>query len=58
MENDKTEVPKQVCTITVVFPTDSDDQAIALKKKIDEAVSGIDAARIDFRIMNMARPRV
>ncbi len=57
MENpqEKGESPKQVCTITVAFPVESDDDAIAVKKKITDAVSNKPDARIDFRIMNMGR---
>lgn len=60
MENppEKNESPKQVCTINVVFPCDSDENAIWIKKKISEAVSETPDARIDFRIMNLGRPRV
>lgn len=45
--------PKQLCTITIVFPVQSDDEAIAVKRKIGDAVSNIDDARIDFRIMSL-----
>ena len=60
MENlpEKSESPKQVCSITVVFPVESDDAAIDVKKKIGEVVSDVEDARVDFRIMNMGRPRV
>ena len=58
MENDKTEQAKEVCSITLIFPVLSDDEAMSVKKKIGEVVSDIPDARIDFRIANMGRPRV
>ena len=45
--------PKQICTITVAFPVESDDVAIAVKKLIGEATKDLPDARVDFRIMNM-----
>ena len=60
MENppEKNESPKQVCTITVVFPSDSDEKAIIAKQKIGEAIGDMADARIDFRLTNLGRPRV
>lgn len=58
METPETKIPNQICTITLVFPVDTDDEAIALKKKIDIAVSETPKVRVDFRIMNMGRPGV
>ena len=55
MENNQKESPKQICSITVMFPVESDDAAIAVKKKIGDAVSEIEDARIDFRITNIGR---
>lgn len=52
------ESPKQICTITVIFPVVSDDEAIAVKKKIGDAVAEISESRVDFRITNLGRPRV
>ena len=45
--------PKQICTITVAFPPESDDAAIEVKKKIGEVTRDLPDARIDFRIMNI-----
>ncbi|KKN14571.1 hypothetical protein LCGC14_0994770 [marine sediment metagenome] len=47
---------KQICSITVMFPVDSDDAAIAVKKKVGEALSDIEDSRIDFRIMPVPMP--
>jgi len=58
MENDPAKLPKQVCTITVIFQAASDDDAIAVKKKIAEAVGNLPEARTDFRITNLSPPRV
>ena len=44
---------KQVCSITVMFPVTTDEGAIVVKKKIDEAVSNIENARVDFRLMDI-----
>ena len=55
MANDQQEKPKQVCIIAVSFPVESDEAAIAVKKKIGDAISDLDESRIDFRITNMGR---
>lgn len=52
---EKNETLKQLCTITVAFPVESDDQAIAYKRKIGLAMADHSEARIEFRIMNMGR---
>lgn len=44
--------PKQeLCSIRIVFPVESDDQAIGFKKKITEILSDIPDAAINFSIM-------
>ncbi len=57
MENhqEKSKSPKELCTITVMFPVDDDVAAIAVKQKVTDAVSDIADARIDFRIMKMGQ---
>ena len=52
----KSESPKQICSITVMFPVLSDDEAIAVKKKIGDAVADIEDSRVDFRIMPVPMP--
>ena len=54
-ETEKKIQPKQVCTIRVMFPVESDGQAIDYKKKINEALSNIPEARIEFSLANMSR---
>jgi len=44
---------KEVCSITVMFPVESDDQALAIKTKISELVKEIEGVRFDFRITAM-----
>ena len=57
MESSQKENPKQVCTINVVFAIESDEGAIAVKKKIAEAIADVPDVRTDFRIMEMGKPR-
>jgi len=47
-ENDVT--LRQVCTIQIAFPVEDDNEAIALKKKIEQALKDNPEARVDFRI--------
>ncbi len=49
--------PKQeVCTIRIMFPVESDEQAIEYKKKIAEVLKDEPDAIIDFGIRNMPSP--
>lgn len=41
---------KEVCSIRIMFPVDSDDEAIAIKKKIKDILSGSPEAIIQFSI--------
>lgn len=46
--------PKQeVCTIKIMFPVDSDEQAIDYKKKITALLSEISDAHINFSLMTL-----
>lgn len=52
---DKTEdktPPKQVCTIRIMFPVTTDEQAIEYKKKIGDILADSPQARIEFSIMS------
>ena len=40
----------EVCSITIMFPVDSDEKAVETKAKIKEVVSDIENVRFDFRI--------
>jgi len=44
---------KQVCTIRIMFPVESDEQAIEYKRKIATILSEIPDAQIQFSIMSM-----
>ena len=55
MENDPKAKPKELCTITILFPVESDEDALAVKRKIGDVMSVIEDARVDFRIVNMGR---
>ncbi|MBA7474038.1 hypothetical protein ES707_09385 [subsurface metagenome] len=48
MDNDK----KEICTIRIMFPVESDEKAIEYKKKIAELLSEISDVQIQFAIMN------
>ena len=41
---------KQICRITITFPTESDEQAIACKKEISKALEGIDS-QLEFGLV-------
>jgi len=53
-ENKKPTV--QVCSIRIMFPVDTDEQAISYKKKIGDVLADIPQARIEFSLMS--RPPV
>lgn len=46
----------EVCTIRIAFPVESDEQALACKKKVSEALSDIPDVGIHFSISNMPMP--
>jgi len=48
--------PKQVCMIRISFPVDTDEQAIAYKRKINDVLADITTARVEFSLMS--RPPV
>jgi len=47
---------KQVCIIKIVFPVDSDDAAIAYKKKIGEAMADNPEAQVSFNLISGRPP--
>lgn len=55
MENDN----KELCTISIMFEVESDEQALDCKKKIREALSNIPEARVEFSLRSIpeSRPR-
>lgn len=42
--------PKEICSIRIMFPVTSDEQAIEYKKKIGDILSDIPTAFIEFSI--------
>lgn len=42
---------KQLCTIRIMFPIDSDDEAIAFKKTFSEIVAEMSDVQIQFGLM-------
>ena len=42
---------KEICTIRIMFPVDSDEQAIEYKKKIAAVLAAIPEAQIQFGLM-------
>jgi len=49
-ETEQKTTPKQVCSIRIMFPVDTDEQAIAYKKKIGDVLADIPQARIEFSL--------
>lgn len=43
----------QACRIIVMFPVESDEQALTVKRHITEALSEIKEAQLDFSIRTM-----
>lgn len=55
MEQDK----KELCSIRIMFPVESDEKAIEYKKKIADLLAEISDAQIQFSIATMPqRPQV
>ncbi|MBA7571646.1 hypothetical protein ES708_13412 [subsurface metagenome] len=51
-ETEQKKPPTQVCSIRIMFPVDTDEQAIDYKKKITDVLSDIPQARIEFSLMS------
>ena len=47
------EPKKELCSIRIMFPTESDEQAIAYKKKISSLLSEISDVQIQFSLMSV-----
>lgn len=52
MDNPK----KEVCSIRIMFPVESDEQAIGYKKKISNLLAEIPEAQIQFSLATMPEP--
>jgi len=46
------EPQKQLCTLRIVFPVDTDEDAICYKQKITAVLANIPEAQIQFGLMN------
>ena len=44
-------MPKKSCMVTLMFEIKTDDEAMAVKKVIDEAVKNIEKKRFTFQII-------
>jgi len=44
---------KEICTLRIMFPVDTDEQAIEYKKKISLILSEIPEAQIQFGLTSM-----
>lgn len=51
-ETEQKKSPVQVCSIRIMFPVNSDEQAISYKKKISDVLADIPQARIEFSLMS------
>lgn len=49
-ENQKESMPKKSCMVTLMFGIETDAEALALKKVIDEQVKNIEKKRYTFQI--------
>lgn len=43
----------QLCSINIMFPVETDEKAIEIKKKIAAVVGDIENVKVDFRLMVM-----
>lgn len=58
-QNNQPTQPKvkgEVCTIRIMFPVTSDEQAIDYKKKIANVLSDNDDVVVDFRLSTLPAP--
>lgn len=51
-ESQKTTPPKEICSIRIAFPVDTDEQAIEYKKKISDILGNIPDVQIHFSLMS------
>jgi hypothetical protein len=47
---------KEVCTIHIMFPIDTDEEALNYKKKISAVLSEVPNSNIEFRLTEMPTP--
>lgn len=48
---------KEMCTIRIMFPVDSDEEAIAIKAKIKEVLGDKPDVQVQFAMMSGTLPR-
>ncbi|MBA7522239.1 hypothetical protein ES705_14357 [subsurface metagenome] len=59
LETEDKTTPKQVCSIRIMFPVVTDEQAIEYKKKISDVLADIPQARIEFSLSTIPiRPNI
>lgn len=51
-------IPAEVCTVQIIFPVDDDDQALAVKKQITEALKDVPGVQTRFTISNMHKASI
>jgi len=51
-EPEQKKPPTQICTIRIMFPVDTDEQAISYKRKINDVLADIPNARVEFALMS------
>lgn len=49
----QTPSPQEICSMRIMFPVTSDEQAIEYKKKINAVLSDIPNARIEFTLSSV-----
>ncbi len=53
MTNGKqTQTDSEICTMRIIFPVESDQQALDVKTKIQQALVDIPDVQIDFRLIS------
>ena len=60
VDDNETQPKIQICTLRIMFPVDTDEQAIEYKKKIGDVLAAMPKARIEFALStvpDMPMPR-
>lgn len=52
-ETEQKKPPTQVCSLRIMFPVDTDEQAIEYKRKITDILVDIPQARIEFSLSSL-----
>ena len=52
-ETEQKKQPAQICSIRIMFPVDTDEEAISYKKKISDVLSDQSQARIEFSLSSL-----